>query len=35
LLDPTNTRKSMSQLVSLLQVLDCVVELVVKPRTAA
>jgi hypothetical protein len=35
LLDPTNTRKSLSQLVGLLQVLDCVVDLVVKPRTAA
>jgi hypothetical protein len=35
LLDPTNTRKSLSQLVSLLQALDCVVDLVVKPRRAA
>lgn len=35
LLDPTNARKSISQLVSLLQVLDCVVDLVVKPRKAA
>jgi hypothetical protein len=35
LLDPTNTRKSLSQLVSLLQVLDCVVDLVVKSRRAA
>ena len=35
LLDPTYSRKSLSQLVSLLQVLDCVVELVVKPKTAA
>ena len=35
LLDPTNTRKSLSQLVGLLQVLDCIVDLVVKPRRAA
>jgi hypothetical protein len=35
LLDPANTRKSLSQLVGLLQVLDCVVDLVVKPRRAA
>lgn len=35
LLDPTNTRKSLSQLVGLLHVLDCAVDLVVKPRTAA
>ena len=32
LLAPTNTRKSLSQLVSLLQALDCIVEVVVKPR---
>jgi len=32
LLDPTNTRKSMNQLVSLLQILDCNVELVVTDR---
>jgi len=35
LLNPTNTRKSLSQLVSLLQVLDCVVDVIVKPRKAA
>ena len=35
LLDPTNTRKSLSQLVGLLHVLDCAVDLVVTPRTAA
>ena len=35
LLDPTNTRKSVSQLVSLLHVLDCQVDVVVKPRKAA
>jgi hypothetical protein len=35
LLDLTNTRKSISQLIGLLQVLDCVVDLVVKSRKAA
>jgi hypothetical protein len=35
LLGPTNTTKSISQLVSLLHVLDCDVELVVTPRSAA
>jgi nucleotidyltransferase/DNA polymerase involved in DNA repair len=35
LLDPTNQRKSLSQLVSLLHVLECDVQLVVKGRTAA
>jgi hypothetical protein len=35
LLDPANTTKSLGQLVSLLHVLDCDVQLVVKPRTAA
>jgi hypothetical protein len=35
LLDPANTTKSIRQLVALLHVLDCDVELVVKPRTAA
>jgi DNA-binding TFAR19-related protein (PDSD5 family) len=35
LLDPTNTTKSISQLVSLLHVLDCDVQLVVTPRNAA
>lgn len=35
LLDPTNTRKSISQLVVLLHVLDCDVELVVKTKRAA
>jgi hypothetical protein len=34
LLDPTNTRKSMNQLVCLLQVLDCSVDLVVTDREA-
>lgn len=32
LLDPANTRKSMNQLVALLQVLDCEVDLVVRDR---
>jgi hypothetical protein len=32
LLDPTNTRKSMNQLVALLQVLDCSVDLVVTDK---
>lgn len=31
LLDPTNTRKSVDAMLALLQVLDCEVELVVKP----
>ena len=35
LLDPANTRKSMSQLVALLHVLNCEVELVVKKKAAA
>jgi DNA-binding Xre family transcriptional regulator len=35
LLDPTNTRKSVDQLVSLLQVLDCDVDLVVRGRRGA
>lgn len=35
LLDPTNTRKSLRQLISLLHVLDCEVQLVVNPRDAA
>ena len=35
LLDPTNTRKSVSQLLSLLHVLDCEVDFVVKTRSAA
>ena len=34
LLDPTNTSKSMSQLVALLHVLDCDVDLIVKERAA-
>ncbi len=33
LLDQTNHRKSVDQLLSLLQVLDCDVELVVRPKT--
>jgi hypothetical protein len=35
LLDPANTRKSLGQLVGLLHLLDCDVELVVNPRRAA
>jgi len=35
LLDPTNTRKSMKQLVALLHILNCDVNLVVKKRAAA
>ena len=35
LLDPANTRKSLGQLVSLLHLLDCDVQLVVNPRHAA
>ena len=35
LLDPANTRKSLRQLVSLLHLLDCDVQLVVHPRHAA
>ncbi len=35
LLDTTNTRKSMNQLVALLHVLNCDVELVVKKKVAA
>ena len=35
LLDPANTRKSMSQLVALLHVLDRDVDLVVKKKVAA
>ena len=35
LLDPANTRKSMSQLVTLLYVLNCEVDLVVKKKDAA
>ena len=34
-LDPANTRKSLGQLVGLLHLLDCDVELVVNPRHAA
>jgi len=34
LLDQTNYRKSVDQLLSLLQVLDCEVRLVVRPRSA-
>lgn len=34
LLDQTNYRKSIDQLVSLLRILDCDVDLVVRPRTA-
>jgi DNA-binding TFAR19-related protein (PDSD5 family) len=35
LLDPANTNKSMKQLVALLHVLDCDVDLVVRKRSAA
>ena len=35
LLDPANTRKSLGQLVALLHLLDCDVQLVVHPRRAA
>ncbi|HUI27016.1 MAG TPA: helix-turn-helix transcriptional regulator [Candidatus Kryptonia bacterium] len=35
LLDPANTRKSLGQMVALLHVLDCDVQLVVHPRRAA
>ena len=35
LLDPTNTSKGLGQLVSLLHIVGCDVELVVKPRNAA
>lgn len=35
LLDPTNTRKSVNQLVSLLHILDCEVDFVISPRSAA
>ena len=35
LLDPANTRKSMSQLVTLLHVLNCDVDLVVRKKDAA
>ncbi len=34
LLDPTNTRKGLGQLVALLHLLDCDVELVINPRAA-
>jgi hypothetical protein len=34
LLDPTNTRKSMNQLVALLQILDCSVDVVVTDKQA-
>jgi len=35
LLDPTNTRKTINQLVTLLHVLDCDVELIIKKTSAA
>lgn len=35
LLDPANSRKSVNQLVSLLHILDCEVDFVISPRTAA
>ena len=35
LLDPANTTKSMNQLISLLHILDCDVDLVIKKRAAA
>jgi predicted glycoside hydrolase/deacetylase ChbG (UPF0249 family) len=34
LLDPTNTRKSMNQLIALLHILDCDIDLVVKKKAA-
>ena len=34
LLDPTNTKKSLGQMVALLRALDCDVELIVKKRAA-
>ena len=35
LLDPTNTSKSMSQLITLLNILNCNVDIVVKKKSAA
>jgi len=35
LLDQTNYRKSVDQLLSLLQILDCEVQFVVRPKTAS
>jgi len=35
LLDPTNKKKTINQLVSLLHVLDCEVDLVIKEKNAA
>jgi DNA-binding phage protein len=35
LLDPTNTRKSLTQQIALLHVLDCEVDLIVTPKRAA
>ncbi|MBL8787585.1 MAG: hypothetical protein JNJ59_21960 [Deltaproteobacteria bacterium] len=35
LLDPANTNKSLGQLISLLHILDCEVDLVVRPREVA
>jgi hypothetical protein len=35
LLDQTNTRKSIGQMLSLLHILDCDVELIVKKRKSA
>ena len=35
LLDPANTRKSVNQLVGLLHILDCEVDIVIRPRSAA
>ena len=35
LLDPANTRKSMAQLVALLQILDCDIQFVVKDKNSA
>jgi predicted XRE-type DNA-binding protein len=34
LVDPRNTRKSMDKLIQLLAVLDCEVDVVVKPKAA-
>lgn len=35
LMDPTNTKKSIGQMISLLHVLDCDVDVIVKDRAAA
>ena len=35
LMDPANSRKSLAQLLALLHVLDCEVQFVINPRSAA